>query len=199
MEKYEVLKNMPEKNLSHKTTTSLKWKKEVIDFFIDKNIDRCLEIGTHKGQSTLVLSGLFKEVYTIEHTPYNLNTAKELCKDCNNIHYICGDAYNDNTYQNLPNIFNVVVIDCVHTEEHVLADIQRALNYFNEETGLYIVFDDYGHPESTGVNVAINKALNDGLKIERYIGEEPGFVVTRNDGTTTTSIDREGIILSYGI
>ena len=200
MEKYEVLKNIPEKNLDDKGTTSLKWKKDIIDFLVDKNLDRCLEIGTHKGHSTKVLSELFKEVYTIEHQQQLIDRAKETCKDCNNIHYIYGDAYKDDTYKNLPNSFNAVVIDCVHIEEFVLTDIQRALShFFNEEEGIYLIFDDYGHPESTGVNSAINKAINDGLKIEKYIGEEPGFIVTRNNGTTITLIDREGIILSYGI
>ena len=61
MKKYEVLKNIPEKNLDNKGTTSLKWKKDVIDFFTGKNIDKCLEIGTHKGHSTRILSELFKE------------------------------------------------------------------------------------------------------------------------------------------
>ena len=147
MKIYEILDTLPEKNLDNKGTTSLKWKKDLIDFFLDKNLDRCLEIGTHKGHTTKVLSKLFKEVYTIEYQTELVNKAKEVCKDCNNIQFIEGDAYLDNTYYNLPNTFNVVIIDCIHKMDEVLQDIQRSLNYFNEQTGLYIVFDDHGHPE----------------------------------------------------
>ena len=51
---YDVLKDIPEKNLEFKDTTSLKWKKDVIDFFNDKNLDSCLEIGTCKGMTTRI-------------------------------------------------------------------------------------------------------------------------------------------------
>ena len=199
MKIYEILDTLPEKNLDNKGTTSLKWKKDLIDFFLDKNLDRCLEIGTHKGHTTKVLSKLFKEVYTIEHQTELVNKAKEICKDCNNIQFIEGDAYLDDTYYNLPNTFNVIVIDCIHKMNEVLQDIQRSLNYFNEQTGLYIVFDDHGHPESTEVKSAIDHAINEGLKVEKYIGEDPGFTVTRNDNSSFTLIHKEGIILSYGI
>jgi len=199
MKIYEILNTLPEKNLKNKSTTSLKWKKELIDFFIDKNLDKCLEIGTHHGHTTRVLSELFKEVYTIEHQNELVNSAKEFCKDCNNIQFIHGDAYSDETYYNLPNNFNVVVIDCVHQMDEVLQDIQRSLNYFNEQTGLYIVFDDHGHPESRGVKSAIDFAISEGLKVEKYIGEDPGFTVTRTNGSSFTLIHEEGIILSYGI
>ena len=172
---------------------------EILDTLPEKNLDRCLEIGTHKGHTTKVLSKLFKEVYTIEHQTELVNKAKEICKDCNNIQFIEGDAYLDDTYYNLPNTFNVIVIDCIHKINEVLQDIQRSLNYFNEQTGLYIVFDDHGHPESTEVKLAIDHEINEGLKVEKYIGEDPGFTVTRNDNSFFTLIHKEGIILSYGI
>ena len=107
---YDVLKDMPEKNLDFKDTTSLKWKKDVIDFFKDKNLDNCLEVGTCKGMTTRILSELFNKVYTIEYQQRLVDDAKEFCKDCNNIEFVCGDAYNNQTYMNLPKTFNVVVI-----------------------------------------------------------------------------------------
>jgi predicted O-methyltransferase YrrM len=199
MKIYEILDTLPEKNLKHKSTTSLRWKRELIDFFIDKNLDKCLELGTHHGHTTRVLSELFKHVYTIEHQNELINSAKELCKDCNNIQFIHGDAYLDETYYNLPNSFNVVVIDCIHKMDEVLEDIQRSLNYFDEQTGIYIVFDDHGHPESKGVKLAVDHAINEGLKVEKYIGEDPGFTVTRTNGSSFTLIHKEGVILSHGI
>jgi len=196
---YDVLKDMPEKNLDFKDTTSLKWKKDVIDFFNDKGLDSCLEIGTCKGMTTRILSELFNKVYTVEYQQRLVDDAKEFNKECTNIEFICGDAYNNQTYMNLPKTFNVVVIDCIHEYDWVVADIQRALTMFNEDTGLYLVFDDHGHPESTGVKSAIDFAIEQGLKVEKYIGEKPGFEVERVNGSKFTLIYDEGIILSYGV
>ena len=194
-----LLKNIPEKNLEFKDTTSLKWKKDVIDFFKNKNLDSCLEIGTCKGISTRILSELFSKVYTIEYQQRLVNDAKEFNKECNNINFICGDAYDDNTYKELPKIFNVVVIDCIHEYKWVVADIERALTFFNQDSGIYLVFDDHGHPESTGVKSAIDFAINSGLKVEKYIGEPAGFEVERLNGTKFKLIYDEGVILSYGV
>ena len=36
--KYNILDGVVEKNLQHKDTTSLKWKKDVIDFFHSKKL-----------------------------------------------------------------------------------------------------------------------------------------------------------------
>jgi len=42
----EILEGIPDKYGSEKNTTSLKWKTDVIEFFRDKNLQSCLEIGT---------------------------------------------------------------------------------------------------------------------------------------------------------
>ena len=198
MDKFNILKDFPEKNMYHKDTTSLKWKEDLINFFKDKNLKSCLEIGTCKGVTTKVLSYLFNQVYTIENNPSRFNDAKKFCQDRNNINFILGDVYNDNTYLNFPQSFDAVVIDCMHLYPHVISDINRALSFFNETTGLYLIFDDYGHPESTGVKTAIDEAINMGLKVETHIGQSPGFTVERIDGSKFTIIHQEGIILSYG-
>ena len=198
MSKLNILKDLPEKNMYHKDTTSLKWKEDLINFFKDKNLKSCLEIGTCKGVTTKVLSHLFDQVYTIENNPSRLNEAKQFCQNRNNINFILGDMYNNNTYLNFPQSFDAVLIDCMHLYPHVISDINRALSFFNDNIGLYLIFDDYGHPESTGVKTAIDEAINMGLKIETYIGQDPGFTVERIDGSKFTIIHQEGIILSYG-
>ena len=49
MNKYDILNDIPDKREQVKTT-SLKFKKDLIDFFGDDYKDkRCVEIGTHKG------------------------------------------------------------------------------------------------------------------------------------------------------
>lgn len=196
--KYDILKDMPEKNLSDKDTTSLKWKRELIDFFYDKNLKSCLEIGTCCGVTAKVLSSLFDNVDTIEFRLNRFTKAKKYCNDIFNIKFYCNDAYNKNTYDILQPNYDAVVIDCMHIYENVIFDINQALTRFDENRGIYLIFDDYGHPEHIGVNKAVNEAISAGLKLECYIGEPAGFKVNRIDGSSFTTIHHEGVILSYG-
>ena len=196
--KYDILKDMPQKALENKDTTSLKWKKDVIDFFYDKNLNSCLEVGTCYGVTAKLLSSLFNKVDTLEISEKRLVKAREYCSGISNINFHCKNAYDTKTYDELDNHYDVVVIDCMHIYENVIFDINQALTRFNEDTGIYIVFDDYGHPDSPGVNKAVNKAIEGGLVVESYIGEPAGFKVDRIDGSSFTTIHHEGIILSYG-
>ena len=194
----EILKGIPEKQGFHKNTTTLKWKKDFLNFFIDKNLNKCLEIGTCDGVTTKILSKIFNEIWSIEFNLKRINRAKEFCKDENNINFICGDAYKDLTYNGFPPLFDVAVIDCVHEYNNVMVDINRTLKFFNGEK-IYIAFDDYGHPQHPGVKQAIDDSISQGLKLEKFIGEEPGHTITRSDNTSFTLTSREGVILSYGI
>ena len=194
----EILDGIPEKHGSYKNTTTLKWKNDLIEFFINKNLDKCLEIGTCNGKTTKILSKIFKEVWSIEFDLKRLNKAKEFCKNETNINFIHGDAYSDLTYKNFPFSFDVAIIDCIHEYDHVMFDINKSLSFFNGEK-IYLVFDDYGHPQHPGVKQAIDDSITQGLKLEKFIGEEPGFTVTRGDNTFFNLTSKEGIILSYGI
>jgi|SRR5210317_491094 len=196
--KYDILKDMPEKALESKDTTSLKWKKDVIDFFYDKNLNSCLEVGTCFGVTTKLLSSLFNKVDTLEISEKRLVKAKEYCSGISNINFYCENAYDVKTYDKLNKYYDVVVIDCMHLYENVIFDINQSMTRFNEDVGIYLVFDDYGHPESTGVHKAVNEAIDSGLVVESYIGESEGFKVDRVNGTSFTTIHKEGIILSYG-
>jgi len=197
MDLTEILKNTPEKDGANKDTTSLKWKKDFLEFFINKNLDKCLEIGTCKGKTTKILSKIFNEVWSIEFNLKRINQAKEFCKEETNIKFIHGDVYNNTTYNNFPSSFDIAIIDCVHEYNNVMFDINRALSFFNGEK-IYLVFDDYGHPTHPGVKRAIDDSIKQGLKLEKYIGEEPGFTVNRTNNTFFTLTSKEGVILSYG-
>lgn len=197
--KYKILEGISEKNLEHKDTTSLKWKRDVIDFFYDKNLKSCLEVGTCYGVTTKVLSSLFDNVDTIESRENRQSQAKEYCSGIDNIGFILNDAYNVKTYETLSQYYDVVVIDCMHLYENVIFDINQALTRMNTDTGIYLVFDDYGHPDSPGVHRAVNEAIDAGLVVESKIGEPAGFTVNRIDGTKFTTIHQEGLILSYGV
>jgi len=184
--------NIPDKT-EFRSTTSFKFKQDVIDFFKDKNLNTCLEIGTNHGWTTRILSDLFKEVHTVDYGIDNTNNAKNNNADKNNIIYYTGDAYNPSTFIGMPKM-DVVFIDCIHTYEHVIHDINTALSLFDESKGMYLLFDDYGHPIATGVKQAILEAINKGLKLETYVGQEAGYTYSAN----TTLVDHEGIIVSYG-
>ena len=60
------MENIPDKSY-YFNTTSLKFKKDLIDYFGENYQNKtCLEIGTHKGYTTRILSDLFKKVITCE-------------------------------------------------------------------------------------------------------------------------------------
>lgn len=189
-----ILNNIPDKT-TYKNTTSLEFKSDLIDFFETKQLDTCLEIGTNHGHTTYVLANIFGQVYTVDHDPSNTSKAKAFNSKLSNIEYITGNAYASKTYVNVPKL-DVAFIDCMHTYDGVLADIQTALSLCRD-TGMYLIFDDYGHPTSTGVYAAIEEAITQGLTREVYIGQQEGYTYSKSISPTTL-IRREGIILSYG-
>jgi len=187
-----ILETIPDKT-QDKNTTSHKFKQDVIDFFKDKNLNTCLEIGTNHGWTTRILSSIFKEVHTLDFKESNTNYAKQNNADRNNIIYYTDDAYTTKAFNLMPSM-DVAFIDCLHTYEHVMYDINTALSRIDIDNGMYFIFDDFGHPISTGVHQAILQAINEGLKFEKYIGQEAGYQYD----DTSILIDHEGIILSYG-
>lgn len=186
------LTNIPDKT-QYKDTTSHKFKQDLIDFFKDKKLKSCIEIGTNHGWTTRILSELFETVYTIDHKQSNIDLAKQNNSDKTNIKYFVGNAYDSNTYVGFPK-FDVAFIDCIHTYNAVIADINTCISLMDSDLGMYFIFDDHGHPTSTGVKQAINQSINEGLYVECFIGHGAGYQY--ND--TSILIDREGIILSYG-
>ena len=187
-----ILDSIPDKT-QDKNTTSLKFKQDVIEFFKDKNLDTCLEIGTNHGWTTRILSSLFKEVHTLDFDIENTNNARKNNADINNIVYYTDDAYTTKVWNTMP-LMDVVFIDCIHTYEHVTYDINTALSKINVDKGMYFIFDDFGHPRSTGVHNAIIQAMNEGLKLECYIGQDSGYQYNAD----SILIHQEGVILSYG-
>lgn len=186
------LTNIPDKT-QYKDTTSHKFKQDLIDFFKPKNLKFCIEIGTNHGWTTRILSDLFETVYTIDHKQSNIDLAKQNNADKTNIVYFVGDAYNSNTYLGFPK-FDAAFIDCIHTYNAVIADINTCISLMDTTNGMYFIFDDHGHPQAIGVKQAIDRSITEGLSVESYIGHEVGYQY--ND--TSILIDREGIILSYG-
>ena len=223
MDKYDILNDIPDKREQVKTT-SLKFKKDLIDFFGDDYKDkRCLEIGTHKGYTTRILSSLFKKVITCEIEIDLINFAKDLNKDKNNIEFLQKDVYNSNGSDGFSGLklnektgeiisdaiwdfkdIDVVFIDCNHYIACVKHDIVKSLKLCKPNEEIIIVFDDYGldnpipsNPDIPrgGVKEAVDEFLEkeSRFSLVKFIGESKG-----SDCNPRANLrDEEGIICKY--
>ena len=82
----QLLEEVGEDKTQNMTTTSLKFKRDVWEFFQGFEDKIAVEFGTHKGQTTKILSHLFKKVYTVNNQ--DNAEAKRLNKNIQNIEYI---------------------------------------------------------------------------------------------------------------
>lgn len=186
----ELLKQIKEDKTDNMSTTSFKFKRDVWNFFQNCQDKVAVEFGTHKGQTTRILSFLFKKVYTINNND-NL-MAKELNQDRDNIIYLNFDLYSN---QPLPinDEISMFLIDAGHDYKHVISDINLAFS-LSCAPECYIVFDDYGLTQyEHHVYKAVNQAMDMGvLTLVNGIGHESGF----NFGGTPSRIlhTHEGVI-----
>jgi len=188
----DILKGIPDKR-QDKNTTSLKFKKDLIEFFGEDYKDKiCLEIGTSKGYSTRLLSFLFKKVITCEINPELITFAKNINKDRENIEFLQKDVYG--TRWDFEDI-DVVFIDCDHEINAVLRDIQNAISLCKPSHELLIVFDDYGLDNPwEGVKDAISRYDdNPHFKIIKEIGEPKGS----DCNPRANLLEVEGVICRY--
>tara|TARA_E500000318_G_C3566596_1_gene215921 strand:+ start:2792 stop:4285 length:1494 start_codon:yes stop_codon:yes gene_type:complete len=162
--KVDLIKGLPDKFTS-KTTTSLKWKVDFIDYFRDDKYKdmKILEIGSSLGHSSRTLSFLFKKVIAVDNLSERHIKSNRLNYDRDNIEFVTMDVYNQPW--NFESV-DVVFIDCVHDYVHIKSDIENSLKFGK---GTIIAFDDYGlFPE---VKKAIDEYIKNGiLKLETYLG-----------------------------
>ena len=186
----EILKGIPDKK-EFKNTTTLKMKEDLIDFFGEEYKDKNVtEIGTSHGWTSRLLSFLFKTVYAIDNKEANVARSKEINDDRGNINHILGDVYEKAWTDLFPRgEIDVFFIDCDHSYQSVVADIQNAISMGRNDA--LFVFDDYGHP-TAGVKMAVNNFINDGkLSLVKYVGHPAGTQIQENrDGI----LDWEGVI-----
>lgn len=188
----DILKNIPDKRVD-KNTTSLKFKQDLIDFFRDKKLSNCIEVGTNLGYTTSVLSDLFESVYTIEYDTIIINKAIQINKNNKNITFINGDAYG--TDWDLPGKFDAGFIDCNHEKEYVKSDIRNCLKYIDKE--MYLIFDDYGLPETVpAVKEAVDEFVNThNIFYDILLCKPIGETVGDEPRVGRPLVDHEGIIL----
>lgn len=186
----EIFSGIPDKK-EDKNTTSHKFKKDLLEFFADKNIKTCLEIGANWGYTTRILSYLADKVYAIDHSQDNIKRVIENTRGRKNISCIIGNAYSNMTYMTILDDIDLCFIDCVHDYSNVKEDIERCLRMNREGKDLYVAFDDYGHPTAKGVKKAVDEAVELGrLEVVKHIGHEAGYNIFSN----VVLSDSEGVI-----
>ena len=167
----EILEDIPDKR-ENKGTTSLQFKRDLIDFFLENselNDRSVIELGTHYGYTTKVLSYLFREVITFDNSYQMTSMARAFNQERDNIVYFTEDVYNYDWWPTSEAI-GAVFIDTVHTYENVVLDIENCLKIDNE---CYIIFDDYGLFEN--VKKAVDEYVESKkLKFVKHIGETAG-------------------------
>ena len=174
----ELLLDVAEDKHENFSTTSFKFKRDLWEFFTGSpNLTfhpheaNVVEYGTHKGQTTRILSHIFKHVYTV-NLPCHFDQAMVNNSDCKNITYVPLNLYQsplDKCFTNEP--ISVFFIDAVHTFDAVMSDFSRSMN-MNLDSDVYFVFDDYG--TYNDVYVAVEQLIRIG-KLEKimYIGHPP--------------------------
>ena len=182
----QILKDIPDKR-QDKDTTSLKFKKDLIEFFGEDWKDKtCLEIGTNRGYTTRILSFLFKKVITCEYDSELVNFAKNVNKDRDNIEFLQKDVYQSTwDFENI----DVSFIDCVHEYENVMHDIQKSLQLVKSNKEMILVFDDYGLPKPPHREKDVKDA------VDQYVDEHPSFDLVKYIGEDKGSDCRPGKIL----
>jgi len=181
----------------YKNTTSRTFKRDILMFFREKNLNHCLELGGSQGNTTKIYGSVFKNVTSIELMPENVEKSKKLCVGLHNVDVQVGDVYlNDYNFKE----FDVVVLDAGHASQQIEYDLRRA---YESGTNAYIIMDDYGNPhistligENNGFTIkdAIAKYVEEGkVEILQFLGEEAGYKTI----TGTILADREGVIFKF--
>ena len=175
------------------STTSFLFKQDLWEFFTEDDrweSANAVEFGTHKGQTTRILSYLFDHVYTI-NLPKHFYEAEILNRDRDNITYVGMDLYGDSLDKNFVHRpISVVFIDAIHTFDAVLMDFARSKKFKLTEE-VYYIFDDYGLVRE--VYQAVNQLIyTNQVKRVRYIGHPPRH--SFGGRPERLLLDHEGII-----
>jgi ubiquinone/menaquinone biosynthesis C-methylase UbiE len=169
----DILEFLNEDKHSNLTTTSNKFKRDIWNFFDgeDWSDKVCLELGTHKGQTTYMLSHIFGKVITVNRSEESLIRAREINSGRDNIEFVAFDLYATPFDKKITDdVIDVLFIDAGHSYNEVMMDVTRILNHHNYSDDLIIIFDDFGLIKS--VNDAITELLmNNKIEFVTEIGE----------------------------
>ena len=177
-----------------KSTTTIKFKRDVIEILSGGFEGDILEIGTNIGNTTVILAlmgeALNKRVYSFEFDLNHIAKAKEKCKSfglkCEIIHK---DVYKEQW--DVKNI-GCVFVDCVHTEKCFEQDIDNAIRITSSVSNPILLVHDYGLELQNGESISnVIKRNNTKYVIDKYIGESSNW----NPVGTGKVIDWEGVQL----
>jgi len=179
---------------AEKNTISHKFKIDLIDTFDSPKWKRncsIIEVSCYKGFTTNILSKLFNNVFAVDNNREFVKEAKKFNSKQKNIEYFEGDVYRKEKWDGLP-LANVVFIDCIHTYESVMSDLEESIKHIEGDGG-FIVLDDYGL--FTDVKKAVNEFINKNSQITfaRFLGEPKGSTCR----VGKVLLDYEGIMLKY--
>jgi hypothetical protein len=190
----QLLLEIKEDKTDNMSTTSFQFKRDLWDFFQNCQDKVAVEFGTHKGQTTRILSFLFKKVYTINNNENE--TSKELNKDRDNIVHLNFDLYSTNRLY-IEEAVDVFLVDAGHEYDQVIFDINR-ITSMNCAQDCYIIFDDYGADcHQRTVKKAVDEAIEIGaLEIVKEIGHKTAynFGTGGKGGPDRILLNTEGII-----
>jgi len=126
-----------------------------------------VELGTHHGHTTRVLSYLFENVITYDIT--DDGHSKKFNQDRTNINHRYEDVYQFSWWEECQDS-SAVFVDAIHRYDEVCADIRNSLKLSEIK---YIIFDDYGM--FSEVRRAVKEFVkNKEITPSCYIGEPPG-------------------------
>jgi hypothetical protein len=190
----EVLNEIGEDKTQNLSTTSFKFKSDVWEFFQGFDDKVAVEFGTHKGQTSRVLSYLFSKVHTVN---YQDNAeAMRLNSDRTNINYISNFNLYTNEVLPIDDMVSMFFVDGGHKYEELVYDINR-ITRMNCDTECYLLFDDYGSTINPGIKEAVTLAVNSNvLEIVKFIGHESGYNFGNaiKGGPDRILVDYEGVI-----
>lgn len=190
----QLLKDVGQDKCDNLSTTSFNFKRDIWRFFNNKkyqNLIAC-EFGTHKGQTTYILSHLFQKVYTINRNEESLVEARNFNSTRGNIIYLPFNLYGEKLdYNPIQEEIGVFFIDAGHEYNQVDSDLRR-IDVMKDKREVFVIFDDFGLIKD--VHDCILDWMDDGrLEIIKHIGHEPGY----DFGQGRILKDFEGIICKF--
>jgi|GEM_PF-2991885 len=186
----QALARIPDK-AEHKDTTSKMWKENLAHLVDVYSIDSILEIGSARGHSLYVLAPFVSKITGVELSLNRLAEAKALNKQYTNITYYSDDVYV--TDWKKYGYHDLVIIDCMHTYQAVISDIENALAHVRPK---YLAFDDYGlFPD---VKRAVDTYIDSGaLRVIANLGLEAGQVL--NGPANPNVVPGRKLVASEGV
>lgn len=190
-----ILENSRHKS-DFKSTTSLKFKKDVTRFLLNEVLlqGNILEIGTNRGYTTVVLAAIAEEmgfkVISFDNDSSMINYARNLCASFSlkNCELIQKNVYRESW--NMREKFHVVFIDAIHEASCFYADLINAEKVLMPNG--FIIVHDYGLQNNHGRPIYdVLKENKEKYRIVKYVGEHANW----NNLGSGIAFDFEGAII----